>query len=132
MLIIYPDYDFIFTYHLELQLIHRQVLLKPITEPLVLEHLVFLVQEVKIDLIIIKEITFNLFHRLLILNLSPWLISAKLNFKALLIKVTIKRSKPHFKILNFPIFEFLMLKILQLTILQTFTFKLKQEHPVNP
>ena len=85
-----------------------------------------------IDLIAIKEITSNLFHRLLILNLSPWLTSAKLNFKALLIKVTIKCSKPHFKILNLLAFEFLMPKILRLTILQTFTFKFKLEHQVNP
>ena len=70
-LIIYQDYDFVFTCRLELQLIRPQELLKLIIEPLVLEHLVFLVQEVKIDLIAIKEITSNLFHRLLILNLSP-------------------------------------------------------------
>lgn len=99
---------------------------------MVLGHLVFLIQEVKIDLIAIKEITFNLFHRQLILNLSPWLTSAKLNSQALLIKVTIKRSKPHFKILNFLVFKFLMPKILQLTNLQTFTFMLKPEHLVNP
>lgn len=91
-----------------------------------------MVQVAKIDLITVKEITFDLFHLLLILNLSPSLTSAKLNFKALLIKVTIKHSKPHFKILNFPIFIFLVPKILQLTILQTFIFKLKLGHPVNP
>jgi hypothetical protein len=91
-----------------------------------------LVQVVKIDLITIKEITFNLFHLLLILNLGPSLTSAKLDFKALLIKAIIKHSKLHFEILNSLVFIFPVPKILQLTIHQTFAFKLKLEHPVNP
>ena len=131
-IIIYRDYDFVFTYHRELQQIHLQELLKLIKELLALGHLVFFVQEAKIDLIAIKEITSNLFHPLLVLNLNPQLTSTKLNFKALLVKVIIKRFKPHFKILNFLIFEFPVPKILQLTILQTFVFKPKLEHQANP
>lgn len=91
-----------------------------------------MVQEAKIDLIIVKEITFDLFRLLLILNLNPSPTSVKLNFKVLLIKVTIKHSKLHFKILNFPVFKFLVPKIPQLTTLQTFIFKLKLVHPANP